>query len=161
MKQMKQMKHSDYCIIKLRTSASEYHMKKWLKEDNKNSAKINWEYTKVCVNFFYDLVKQVTSHEFDTYHQKYMVGASDCAREELESDFNILIRKSGSYDYYLIPKTNSDLIEWFKKTATEKKLTFKVVSKTSSMYYERRPSTWNRERSKEIVEKYIPNLNKD
>ena len=102
---------SDYHILKVTSAASKYHMKRWFNDRKIESYK---HFITACdkhLEFFWSLFEHLTDIPRAKFQCNY-AGSMECAIEEMEANHNIIIQNNTNYYYYLIPKTNTDLMKW-------------------------------------------------
>lgn len=137
-------KLNEYYIIKLRTSASDYHMDKWWKEKCMDSYKIFISACEKHQKFFWKFFEYLTNIPQGKMMLNY-AGGQECAVEILEAEHDIVLAPNSSdgWFYYLIPKTNKELIQWIHDNKGD--IPFKELKRMRIILDFHKPSTWRRD----------------
>jgi len=123
---MNNFNSTDYNIIYIRYYASKYLLKKW--EINSNQPLPNQHHERVrrYIEFFWEFFTHLTGIEGKEWRLKYSFEPKECAVEELQERFGILITHGENENAFLIPKGKEDIFEWIKDNV---KLPYRIVTK--------------------------------
>jgi len=143
-------KTSNYYIIKLRYYASEYHLKKWHDDNCSKSHMVHVNACKKHNDFFWSFFEKVTGIPRREFQTKY-ASSTECAIEELEADHGLVIQTNEGWYTYLIPKKNTELIQWFNDNKGD--IPSKVMKKIRICFISHEPTTWKREENKWIMDR--------
>lgn len=139
---MKQ-RSSQYFIIKLRYYASPHYLKLWHEKNSAIGLKKHHEAAVTHNDFFWKFVERVTGKTHRDFVIEYGMFASECATEELEADHKLVLLKGEGWFNYLIPKENTELIDWFLEHS--KHIYRKIVNRIKIVFAFHQPTTWKRE----------------
>ena len=123
----------DYFIIRVRYYASEYLMKK--QHEQGSHPKQQWERAEQINKLYWDFITFVTKKEHEWWLLEYPHWAKECAIEEMEDNFGIVISdREGNY-VFLIPKRHTHIIDWFKTNIDKYKLPNKILTKLQGISF--------------------------
>ena len=136
--------NSTYFIIKLRVYASKYYLNLWHKKGNMLGHKKHCEACDKHNKFFIKFYEHVTGQSYRDILINYAYGTKECAVEILESEHNVVLGWQGEEWFsYLIPKTNTELIQWILDNKGD--IPFKIMKRSRIILDFHKPSTRNRE----------------
>lgn len=132
-----------HLYINVRKFPSNYILKKYHERDPKAVKKFH-EHIRIHQAFFKKLVKFITGDTYDSYAKKYMLGPSDCIKEEIHEKTGIVIASAGKYDTYCIPKTeeNTKIYDFILENCT---VPCKTLKKTNGTFMDHGVSTFFRD----------------
>lgn len=141
---MKKLTPQNVFVIKLRKYASPYYLKLWHEKNNHIGHLKHIEAGKRHFEFFIKLYEHVTKTKYDDLFFEYAFSMADCAKEILESDYQILQFEGEAYTTYVFDKDNSELISFFMDNITE--IPYKIMKRSRYwMWYDKPQTTYLRD----------------
>lgn len=127
---------SDYIIIKVRYYADNKLLNKHHKLQKQQNKSLplpeqHHQRSKLYNEFFWKFIEKLTNKNMKQWHNKYMLETRECLHDEIEENFGIITSKEEGRDTFLIPKNNSEIINWFKENIT---IPYKEVRKINLGY---------------------------
>lgn len=141
---MEKLTPKNVYIIKLRKYASPYYLKLWHEKNSNIGYQKHLEAAKKYHEFFIKLYEFVTKSHYNNLFNTYGGSMSDCAKEILHNDYQILQFEGEAYTTFVFNKNNSELISFFTENITN--IPHKIMKRSRYwMHYNQPPSNYFRE----------------
>lgn len=157
---MEDIKSKDYFIIRIKNiyTHSDMKVKEWTQEVEDEWWKRNYEMTQTYMNFKKEFIEKFSGKKITEWCLEFMYDTYDCAIEHMERDLGMFLKKEEDYEVYLVPWSNTEMIEWLKEKSPKPNKIVKVLKHITFLTWRRRnpmsKSNYSREHTIETHKKH-------